>query len=103
MVLRRRVRSERAAPRCAAMAWAHRSNVSVDLCQVLVHARALPHGGGRRCWSEMILPFADLATEAMCHVGTAPALQEEFDVAAKVGCGHVFGLLVRPLWPLAMM
>jgi hypothetical protein len=40
----------------------------------------------------------------MCHVWTAPALQEEFDVAAMmVGCGHVFGLLSQPLWPLAMM
>ena len=31
------------------------------------------------------------------------ALQEEFDVAATVGCGHVFGLLSQPLWPLAIM
>ena len=37
------------------------------------------------------------------HVWTAPALQEEFDIAAMVGCGHVFGLLLQPLWPLAMM
>jgi hypothetical protein len=39
----------------------------------------------------------------MCHVWTAPAVQGEFDVAANVGCGHVFGLLLQPLWPLAMM
>jgi hypothetical protein len=39
----------------------------------------------------------------MCHVWTAPAVQEEFDVAAMVGCGHVFGLFLQPLWPLAMM
>jgi hypothetical protein len=38
-----------------------------------------------------------------CHVWTAPAMQEESDVSAKVGCGHVFGLLLQPLWPLAMM
>jgi len=29
--------------------------------------------------------------------------QEEFNVAAMVGCGHVFGLFLQPLWPLAMM
>jgi len=39
----------------------------------------------------------------LCHVWTAPAVQEEFDVAANVGRGHVFGLLLQPLWPLAMM
>jgi hypothetical protein len=38
-----------------------------------------------------------------CHVWTAPAMQEESDVSANVGCGHVFGLLLQPLWPLAMM
>ena len=42
-------------------------------------------------------------TAASGHVWTAPALQEEFDIAAMVGCGHVFGLLLQPLWPLAMM
>jgi hypothetical protein len=30
-------------------------------------------------------------------------MQEESDVSANVGCGHVFGLLLQPLWPLAMM
>jgi hypothetical protein len=30
-------------------------------------------------------------------------VQEEFDVSAMVGCGHVFGLFLQPLWPLAMM
>ena len=40
---------------------------------------------------------------ALCHVWTAPAVQEEFDVSAMVGCGHVFGLFLQPLWPLAMM
>jgi len=40
---------------------------------------------------------------ALCHVWTAPAVQEEFDVSAMVGCGHVFGLSLQPLWPLAMM
>jgi hypothetical protein len=37
------------------------------------------------------------------HVWTAPAMQEESDASAMVGCGHVFGLLLQPLWPLAMM
>ena len=39
----------------------------------------------------------------MCPVWTAPAVQGEFDVSAMVGCGHVFGLLMQPLWLLAMM
>jgi hypothetical protein len=30
-------------------------------------------------------------------------VQEEFDVSAMVGCGHVFGLLLQPHWLLAMM
>ena len=37
------------------------------------------------------------------HVWTAP-WQELSDVsAALVGCGHVSGLLMRPVWPLALM
>src|ERR1017187_3110350 len=37
------------------------------------------------------------------HVWTAP-WQELSDVAAAlVGCGHVSGLFVRPVWPLAIM
>ena len=50
-------------------------------------------------------PFNDnvLALCPSCHVWTAPAMQEESDVSANVGCGHVFGLLLQPLWPLAMM
>ena len=40
---------------------------------------------------------------AMGHVWTAP-WQELSDVAAAlVGCGHVSGLLVRQVWPLALM
>ena len=40
---------------------------------------------------------------AMGHVWTAP-WQELSDVsAALVGCGHVSGLLVRQVWPLALM
>ena len=39
-----------------------------------------------------------------CHVWTAPAMQEESDIFCDViGCGHVFGLLLQPHWPLAMM
>jgi hypothetical protein len=37
------------------------------------------------------------------HVWTAP-WQGLFDVAAAlVGCGHVSGLLMRRVWPLALM
>jgi len=40
---------------------------------------------------------------ALGHVWTAP-WQELFDVsAALVGCGHVSGLLMRQVWPLALM
>jgi len=40
---------------------------------------------------------------ALGHVWTAP-WQELSDVsAALVGCGHVSGLFVRPMWPLAIM
>ena len=39
----------------------------------------------------------------MGHVWTAP-WQELSDVAAAlVGCGHVSGLLMRQVWPLALM
>ena len=53
-------------------------------------------------------PIPDSAAAAapmitVCHVWTAPAMQEESDVSANVGCGHVFGLLLQPFWPLAMM
>jgi hypothetical protein len=42
-------------------------------------------------------------SDAKGHVWTAP-WQELSDVgAALVGCGHVFGLLMRPVWPLALM
>jgi len=47
--------------------------------------------------------FALGATSAKGHVWTAP-WQELFDVsAALVGCGHVSGLLMRQVWPLALM
>jgi hypothetical protein len=37
------------------------------------------------------------------HVWTAP-WQELSDIsAALVGCGHVSGLLMRQVWPLALM
>jgi hypothetical protein len=36
------------------------------------------------------------------HVWTAPR-QDLSDVAASVGCGHVSGLLMRQVWPLALM
>ena len=51
--------------------------------------------GCHPCLKYVLLP--------MCPVWTAPAVQGEFDVSAMVGCGHVFGLLMQPLWLLAMM
>ena len=43
------------------------------------------------------------AMPALGHVWTAP-WQEPSDVAATlVGCGHVSGLLMRQVWPLAQM
>src|SRR5262249_19218724 len=43
------------------------------------------------------------AMSALGHVWTAP-WQELSDVAAAlVGCGHVSGLFVRRIWPLALM
>jgi hypothetical protein len=42
-------------------------------------------------------------TSEMGHVWTAP-WQELSDIsAALVGCGHVSGLLMRQVWPLALM
>jgi hypothetical protein len=58
-------------------------------------------GSGAPSISTVVVPTEGM--HPMCHVWTAPAVQEEFDVAANVGCGHVFGLLSQPLWPLAMM
>src|SRR5262249_9863694 len=41
---------------------------------------------------------------ALGHVWTAPPWQELSDASATlVGCGHVCGLFVRPMWPLAIM
>jgi len=52
------------------------------------------------------LPQLDLLTDffnKIGHVWTAP-WQELSDVsAALVGCGHVSGLLMRQVWPLALM
>ena len=37
------------------------------------------------------------------HVWTAPWQEPSDVVAALVGCGHVSGLLMRQVWPLALM
>jgi len=37
------------------------------------------------------------------HVWTAPWQVLSYVAAALVGCGHVSGLLMRPVWPLALM
>ena len=40
---------------------------------------------------------------ALGHVWTAPWQELSDFCAALVGCGHVSGLLMRPVWPLALM
>jgi hypothetical protein len=40
----------------------------------------------------------------MCHVWTAPAVQEKIGhISEAFGCSHVFGLAMQPLWLLALM
>ena len=39
----------------------------------------------------------------MGHVWTAPWQELSDGSAALVGCGHVSGLLMRQVWPLALM
>ena len=72
------------------------------------HELSIHHPGQNSNLVTACLSAADLLPHlrpihAQCHVWTAPAVQEEFDVSAMVGCGHVFGLSLQPLWPLAMM
>jgi len=66
------------------------------LCNLPQHpARAQPH--------KQLPRRLDARAAALGHVWTAP-WQELSDVsAALVGCGHVSGLLMRPMWPLALM
>src|ERR1700674_3095764 len=53
--------------------------------------------------SSLALCAGGLNITALGHVWTAP-WQELSDVsAALVGCGHVSGLLMRQVWPLALM
>src|SRR5262249_4382580 len=40
---------------------------------------------------------------ALGHVWTAPWQELSDAAAALVGCGHVSGLIVRRIWPLALM
>jgi hypothetical protein len=40
---------------------------------------------------------------ALGHVWTALWQELSDAAAALVGCGHVSGLLMRPVWPLALM
>jgi hypothetical protein len=35
--------------------------------------------------------------------GRRPRCKRNLTFPRMVGCGHVFGLLLQPLWPLAMM
>ena len=43
------------------------------------------------------------AMSALGHVWTAPWQEPSDVIAALVGCGHVSGLLMRQVWPLALM
>jgi len=59
--------------------------------------------GGKRRWRISIDRLKPVGMSALGHVWTAP-WQELSDVfAVLVGCGHVSGLLVRQVWPLALM
>jgi hypothetical protein len=41
---------------------------------------------------------------ALCAMyGRRPRCKRNLTFPRMVGCGHVFGLLLQPLWPLAMM
>ena len=42
------------------------------------------------------------STSALGHVWTAPWQELSDGGAALVGCGHVSGLLMRRVWPLAL-
>ena len=43
-------------------------------------------------------------TMALCAMyGRRPRCKRNLTFPRMVGCGHVFGLLLQPLWPLAMM
>jgi hypothetical protein len=54
-------------------------------------------------YRECGISYSALSMSALGHVWTAP-WQELSDVAAAlVGCGHVSGLLMRQVWPLALM
>jgi len=64
------------------------------LCGVPRPAPAMATGTGRR---------ADLTPPLWVTCGRRPG-KSFFDVAAAlVGCGHVSGLLMRRMWPLALM
>ena len=53
--------------------------------------------------NEVVISNPTRPMTGLGHVWTAP-WQELSDVfAALVGCGHVSGLLVRRVWPLALM
>jgi hypothetical protein len=88
----------------------HVSHVQLKVMSAIENCRTAALGGHvARCENDacghMHIAFNSCRNRhcPKCHVWTAPAMQEEFDVAAMVGCGHVFGLLLQPLWPLAMM
>ena len=63
----------------------------------------------QQCRRSMVSPLPltrpevqQLLESELGHVWTAPR-QDLSDVAALVGCGHVSGLLMRQVWPRALM
>ena len=44
-----------------------------------------------------------IRSHSLGHVWTAPWQEPSDVIAALVGCGHVSGLLMRQVWPLALM
>ena len=74
--------------------------VQMDHIQTSWHIRS-PHE--RRRIVQIARCPLDRVTSGLGHVWTAP-WQGHSDVrAALVGCGHVSGLLMRQVWPLALM
>src|SRR5262245_54761329 len=73
--------------------------------QLLVRQRTMLSNARCSGQRHRIVPTYSLegGMSALGHVWTAP-WQELSDVAAAlVGCGHVSGLFVRRIWPLALM
>jgi hypothetical protein len=91
-------------PRGDVRNWAHCADEDEAISGPNHQPNSIVTADRLRCGARVCRRDAELFcnTSAVRHVWTAPALQEEFDVAAMVGCGQVFGPLSQPLWLLAM-